>query len=272
MPAINLSRLKTQTARLAEKFGEPDVFLHDLDELLDFYTNRTIRATQVVQQLSVPSYRTPHAVLRQIESELTILAENRTPEAATLTLSLWEAGTLESRLLAAHILGNIPSPQAIPVLSRLPDWLNQSTDKEVRTALLTDALARVRQENPETFFIILERWLANPQPTIQVWGLQALIPLLKDPRFENLPAVFRILRPAILAARPATQLDLQACLDALESVSRTETMAFLREVIRDDPKPTMLQIVRRILPTLSTELQEGLRNNLREHTDQATTG
>jgi hypothetical protein len=272
MPAINLARLKTQAARLAERFGEPEVFMHDLDELLDFYTNRTIRATQVQQQLSVPTYRTPRAVLRQIESELAVLAENRTSEAATLTLSLWEAGTLEARLLAAHILGNIPSSHAIPVLARLPDWLNQSTDKEIRTALLTDALARVRRENPETFFIILERWLANPQPALQIWGLQALIPLLKDPRFENLPAVFRILRPAILAAGPATQLDLQACLGALENVSMTETMAFLRGIIRDNPKPMLLRIVRRILPTLSTELQEGLRNNLREQTDQANTG
>jgi hypothetical protein len=271
MPAIYLAQLKIQAARLAEKFGEPDVFLHDLNELLDFYSNRTIRASQVAQQLSVPTYRIPQAVLRQIKSELAVLAQNRTSEAATLTLSLWEAGTLESRLLAAHILGNIPSSQAIPVLSRLPDWLNQSTDKEIRTALLTDALARVRRENPETFFIILERWLANPQPSIQAWGLQALIPLLKDSRFENLPAVFRILRPAILAASPATQLDLQACLEALESVSQTETMAFLREIIRDNPQPTMLRIVRRILPALTTELQEGLRNILREKTDQATT-
>jgi hypothetical protein len=272
MPSINLSRLKTQVAQLAEKFGEPDNFLHDLNELLDFYTNRTIRASQVVQQMSVPTYRTPLAVLRQIENELAVLSENRTSEAAALTLKLWEAGTLESRLLAAHVLGNIPSSQAIPVLSRLPDWLNQSMDKEIRTALLTDALARVRLENPETFFIILERWLANPQPAIQVWGLQALIPLLKDPRFENLPAVFRILRPAILAASPATQLDLQACLGALERVSLTETMAFLREIMHDDPKPSMLRIVRRILPALSAGLQDGLRNILREQTDQVNAG
>ena len=271
MPAINLAKLKTQAARLAEKFGEPEAFLHDLDELLDFYTNRTIRATQVVQQLSLPTYRTPRAVLRQIESELVELTESRTTEAATLTISLWEAGTLEARLLAAHILGNIPSSQAISVLSRLAEWLNQSTDKEIRIALLTDALARVRRENPDTFFIILERWLANPQPLIQVWGLQALIPLLKDSHFENLPAVFRILRPAILAASPATQLDIQACLEALESVSRTETMAFLREIIHDDPKPAMLRIIRRILPALSSELQDGLRNILREQTGQAIT-
>ncbi len=77
MPAIDLARLKTQAARLAEKFAEPEAFLRDLNELLDFYTNRTIRTTQVVQRLSAPTYHTPRPVLRQIESELAPLAENQ---------------------------------------------------------------------------------------------------------------------------------------------------------------------------------------------------
>jgi hypothetical protein len=94
--------------------------------------------------------------------------------------------------------------------------------------------------------------------------LQALIPLLQDPRFENLPAVFRIVRPAIQAAGPTTQLDLQACLAAMERVSSTETIAFLREILRADPKPMLLRILRRILPGLSQEMQDALRETLRE--------
>jgi len=36
MPAINLARLKTQAARLSEKFSEPEAFIRELNELLDF--------------------------------------------------------------------------------------------------------------------------------------------------------------------------------------------------------------------------------------------
>lgn len=230
MPAIDCSRLKIQAARLAGKFAEPEAFLHDLNELLDFYTNRTIHATQVAQRLSAPTYHTPRPVLRQIERELAPLAENQPNEAANLTKVLWGADSLEARLLAAFLLGNIPSDQAMPTLSLLPAWLNQSIDKEIRTALLTTALTRLRQEEPGAFFVILEGWLGSPEPAKQVWGLQALIPLFQDPHFENLPAVFRILRPAIKAASPATQLDLQACLTALERVSLIETIAFLRGI------------------------------------------
>ena len=270
MPAIDLARLKIQAARLAEKFGEPEAFLLALNELLGYYTNRTIRAAQVAQRLSVPTYHTPRPVLRQIESELAVLAEKQPDEAITLSGVLWEADTLESRLLAAYLLGNIPSGQVIFALSRLPAWLTQSTDKEIRTALLTDALARLRRERPEAFFSILEGWLGSAQSTLQIWGLQALIPLLQDPQFENLPAVFRILHPAVLAAGPATQLDFQACLAALERVSLTETTAFLREIIRGNPEPGMLRIFRRVLPGLSPELQDALRETLREQNNQAS--
>jgi hypothetical protein len=264
MAAIDLARLKIQAARLAEKFGEPQAFVLALNEMLDTYTNRTIRAIQVAQRLSLPTYHTPRPVMRQIESELAVLAEKQPEEAITLSDALWQADTLESRLLAAYLLGTIPSGQAILAMGRLPAWLNQSTDKQVRTAVLTNALARLRQENPGAFFSILEDWLGSAQSTLQIWGLQALIPLLQNPQFENLPAVFRILRPAILAVGPATQLDFQACLAALEHVSPTETTAFLREVIRASPEPLMLRIFRRILPGLSPQLQEALRETLRE--------
>jgi hypothetical protein len=268
MPAINLARLKTQAARLSEKFGQPEAFIHDLNELLDFYTNRTIRLTQIVQRLSLPTYHTPAPVLRQIQAELVSLADSRPIQAIALTDALWNAGSLEARLLAASLLGSLPLAQAIPTLSRLPDWLAQSTDKEIRTALLTDAFARLRRENPEALFILLEDWLKSPRYSLQIWGLRALISLLTDPHFENLPAVFRILTPAIQSAGPVTQLELQACLDALGQVSLTETLAFLHEIISDNPPPLMLRTLHRILAGLPPELQSGLREMLREQGNQ----
>jgi hypothetical protein len=268
MPAINLARLKTQAARLSEKFSEPEAFVRGLNEFLDFYTNRTIRATQIARRLSLPTYHTPPPVLRQVQAELAPLAGTHPIEAIALTNALWKAGSLESRLLAAYLLGSIPLTQAIPTLTRLPDWLAHSTDKEIRTALLTDAFARLRRENPETLFILLEEWLKSPRNSLQVWGLRALIPMLTDPHFENLPAVFRILKPAVRSAGPVTQLELQACFATLEQVSLTETLAFLRDIISDNPAPLMLRTFRRILAGLSPELQAELREMLREQERQ----
>ncbi len=268
MPAINLARLKTQAARLSEKFTDPEAFLRALNELLDFYTNRTMRATQIAQQFSLPTYRTPAPVLRQIQREIEPLAETHPLDAIALTDALWNAGSLEARLLAAYLLGNIPLPQATPTLAQLASWLAQSTDKEIVTALLTDAFARLRREGSETLFLILEDWLKSPRFSMRVWGLRALIPVLIEPDFENLPAVFRILKPAVLSAGPTTQLELQACLVTLEQVSSTETLAFLREITSTNPSPLMLRTFRRILPGLPPKLQSGLREVLRNQEKQ----
>jgi len=264
MPAIQLARLKIQAARLSEKFHQPDAFVRELNELFDFYTNRTIRSRQIAQRLSLPTFRTPLPVMRQVQAELGPLAEPFPAEAIALTRALWDAGSLESRLLAAYLLGIIPPAQSFPTLAHLPDWLAASTDREVRTALLTDALARLRRENPDAFFILLEDWLKSPQKTLQGWGLRALIPILTDPHFENLPAVFHILKPAILSAGPITQLELQDCLASMERVSPTETLAYLREIVSADPPLLMLRTLRRMLPRLPADLQPGLREMLRE--------
>jgi hypothetical protein len=171
---------------------------------------------------------------------------------------------LESRQLAASLLGSIPLAQSTPTLNRLTDWLALSTDKQILAALLTDAFARLRRENPQSFFLLLEEWLKSSRTSLRVWGLRALIPLLTDPQFENLPAVFRILKPAVESAGPTTQLELQACLVTLERVSPTETLAFLREITDRNPSPLMLRTLRRILAGLSPELRTGLLELLRE--------
>ena len=47
MPAIDLARLKKQTAYLADIFGEPAIFLRELREVLEFYVNRSLRSQSV---------------------------------------------------------------------------------------------------------------------------------------------------------------------------------------------------------------------------------
>jgi len=156
----------------------------------------------------------------------------------------------------------MPPAAAMPAFGRLPDWLKVSTDREVRQALLTEALGRVRRENTEIFLTLLEEWLRSPLSGVQVWGLRALIPVL-EADFENLPAVFRILRPAVEAAGPATQLELQDCLLALGRVSPTETIHFLAEAVENSANPMLARTLRRILPNLAPDMQAGLREVLR---------
>ena len=108
MPAIDLARLKKQTAYLADIFDQPDDFLREHREILDHYVNRTLRSQGVAPSSVLPTYRTPPVVLRQIETSLGPVAEQQPIQALELADALWDEGWLETRLLAAFLLGRIP--------------------------------------------------------------------------------------------------------------------------------------------------------------------
>jgi hypothetical protein len=115
MPAIDLARLRKQAARLADFFFLPNEFMKHLREILDFYVNYTLRTKENV---NLKTYRTPPAVLTQIENEIKSTAEENPHFALELADILWDEGALETRLLAAFLLGRIP-PQEERLLPRL---------------------------------------------------------------------------------------------------------------------------------------------------------
>ena len=259
MPAVDLSRLKKQAAALADLFDQPEAFLRALHEMLELYVNRTLRTKNVAAPISVlPSYRTPSIVLRQIENELNLIANRKPAEALILADELWDDGYLETRLLAAFLLGRIP-PREERLLARLTAWTGQVRDPEVRTALLTTSLTRLRREAPDNFLILVREWLHPAREKLWPNGIRALLALIADPDFENLPPVFEIVRPVIDNAPPAMQVDLRTLLTALYEASATETAFFLKQLIRDSQNPNTPIILRRMAPNLPKGLADSIR-------------
>ncbi len=264
MPAVDLARLKKQAVRLADLFDQPAAFLRELHETLDFYVNRTLRTRQAVAPSSVlETYRTPGLVLRRLETELGPLAAARPDRAIELADALWDARTLETRLLAAYLIGRIP-PQEDRLLARLTAWTQQVRDPDVRAALLTTSLARLRREAPERMLALVGEWMHPARTRFWANGIQALLPLIQDPDFDNLPPVFELVRPAIEAAPALLQDDLGQLLEALYRASPVESAYFLKQVISHSENPQTAVTLRRILPSLPPELQEQLRDLVRK--------
>jgi hypothetical protein len=260
MPAIDLARLKKQTAQLADLFNRPEDFVRGLHGMLEFYVNRTMRDSGAVAPSSVlETYRTPPAILKQIENEIGPLAASNPDNALDLADHLWDEGWLEMRLLAATLLGKLP-PQEQRLLPRLTAWTNQVRDSSVRAALLTTSLTRLRLETPERFLVLVGEWL-NPERQ-RMWsnGIQALLPLIRDPEFNNLPPVFDILAHVVETAPGTLQNDLADVLNALYDDSPTETIHFLRQVLTESDSPMTATTLRRIFPLLPFELAEAVRD------------
>lgn len=261
MPAIDLARLKKQTAQLADLFDQPILFLREHREILDFYVNHSLRSQGVAPSSVLPTYRTPTVVLRQIETELGPVAERQPIQALELADALWDEGWLETKRLAAFLLGRIP-PQEERLLARLTAWTQAVRDPSVRAALLTTSLTRLRKETPDLFLILVKEWLHPARQRMWSNGIQALVPLISSSDFDNLPPIFEIIEPIIRAAPATLQFDLQELIIMLYEASPDETTYFIQQILKSTKSPMLAVALRRMSPEFPAELQSNLREML----------
>jgi len=262
MPAIDLARLKKQTTHLADIFDQPADFLREHREILDYYVNRTLRSQSVAPSSVLPTYRTPPVVLRQIETELGSVAAKKPIQALELADALWDEGWLETLLLAAFLLGRIP-PQEERLLARLTAWTQAVRDPSVRAALLTTSLTRLRNETPDLFLILVKEWLHPARQRMWSNGIQALVPLINTPDFDNLPPILEIVEPILKASPAALQFDLQELISALYKAFPDETVFFLQQIVTKTKNQLPAVSLRRMSAELPEELQASLREILR---------
>jgi hypothetical protein len=271
MPAIELVRLRKQANRLADFFFVPDEFMKHLRETLEFYVNHTLRTKEnVAPGSNLTTYRTPPVVLRHIENEIKTVAEDNPYFALELADILWDEGALETRLLAAFLIGRIPPSNSELLLARIIAWTQQIRDPSVRTALLTTSLSRLRKEAPDQFLELVKEWL-HPERT-RAWsnGIQTLLPMISDSTFENFPPILDIVEPIIEAAPPTLQLDLEELVIALYKASPRETVFFLKQILIAEENPITKISFRRIFPSLPSALQTELKDLVRvKTTDKA---
>lgn len=263
MPAIDLARLRKQAARLADFFFVPDEFLKHLREVLEFYVNQTMRKQQAIAPGSnLPTYRTHSFVIKQIEQEISRRASDYPGAALELADLLWDEGHLETRLLAAFLLGRIP-PQEGTLLVRLTAWTQQVRDSNLRAELLDTSLRRIRTETPDQFLELIGEWLQPERTRLWSNGIQAVISAVSDPAFINLPPLLKLIAPVIEASPAKLQNEIEELVLALHKKYPTETTYFLRQVLAASTDPMTAITFRRISSSFPPALKEELREFIR---------
>jgi hypothetical protein len=261
MPAIQLSRLRIQAAQLADLISQPEFFVRSLQTILDYYSDRTYRPGQSGKPPPLlPSYNVPPPVLRQILLELGPRLSVDQDTGLALCDLLWKQEQYECRLLAARIFGLLPIEQIEPIQLRLSAWCREDEER-VLTALLTEGLSRWRKEAPAGFLTLLEKWLKSSSFNDQMLGLRALLPLINDSSFDNLPVLFRLLNPLVRVIPPPIRPYLIPVLESLAQRSPTESAYFLRQNMASQDTAW---ITRQILAIFPVELQKGLREAMKD--------
>ena len=263
MPAIHPARMTIQVAQLGEKVRQPDAFVRALHDLLDLYADRAYRPGQSGEPPPLlATYKAPPPVLRQIVREIGSLAVVDPPAALELVDALWAEPVFEFRMLAIELIGKIPLIPHEPVLARIQGWIASTPENRLLDAILKQSLANIRQEYPKIYYQLIEEWLKADELFPRQTGLRAILPLLADPEFENLPAVFRLLTPLIRTPPPTLRLDLVAVLRALVQRFPQEAGYILRQNLSTD-HPDAIWLTRQVLKDFPSEIQDSLRDALR---------
>ena len=264
MPAIRPAILKQQSAQLASQFDQPDKYLGGLHKLLDQYANRAFRQGQSgAPKPLLQAYDVPAPVTRQLLQDLEPKARQDPPAALALSRALWDANYLETRMMAAGLLGKIPAdPEQI--LGSLKDFLKTAVNARVITALFDQGLKWLRQADPDRIIEQAKTWLASRSEFEQTLGLRILQPLIAEPDYKNLPVIFKLLDPWACEAPAALRPDLVEVVGALARRSPRETAFFLRAHVGFSMCTTTAWLIRQVLPEFPAEVRAGLRESLRQ--------
>jgi hypothetical protein len=264
MPAIQPVRLKQQTAQLGDSFSQPDQFIRRLHELLDFYTDRTLRPGQnLVRHPRLPHYRIPTPVMRQLGVDLEGWSAQAGLE-STLSLAdaLWQNGYFETRLLAVELLQSAAQFDSTALQSRLHSWIKPKEEDQILQALLQVGKTHLGAE----WLGFARTWLSDDNPEVRSIGIRALRSLAADPAYQNIPAIFSLLNPFFQAVPVSLHPEVTDLVLLLAGRSPAETLYFLRRVLITSPDQTLTRLVRRCLPAFSPEDQKRLREAMLDRT------
>lgn len=265
MPAIQLARLKIQVTDLLTHFTDPIEFLRELHAMLDFYADRTRRSGQSGKPKPlIQAYNVPRQVMRRIESDILTQVIDDPMNALILADQLWADIWFESRLLAISILGSSPPEPADLIIERLQKWGKDCCEDTLLDALLDRGAAPIRLELPDEYLSLVESWLASGDLPSRKVGLRAMPALIQNPKFENLPVLFRLLAPFVRESSSVLEPDLIQAVRALGQRSPQETAFFLQQNLLSPHKSGLGIIIRRSLDVFPPEVEESLRTLLRE--------
>ena len=150
MPAVELDKLKIQSANLTGKISRPDIFLPMFREILDSYSNRTFRVQAAPGRLKTTlSYHVPDKVIWQIERDLaTQISVHPQEQCLDLAGKLWNSKSLEEKMLAISILGRVFALPLEPVLDQFKLWYSNTSDPLLLKLLATTGSHSIRERAP----------------------------------------------------------------------------------------------------------------------------
>jgi hypothetical protein len=183
------------------------------------------------------------------------------PDAAlVLADALWQENFTEFSVLSSFLLGLVPVSSPGPVLQRIKQWVQSGEQPYALPDLLESGTIRLRREATPVYLDLINQWLESTQSSMNKIGVEALIHLVTDEHFIDLPKVFTLISPLIRKIPPYLQGELKQLLVVLINRSPSETAYFLRQVVLLSPNADTKRLLRKVLDEIPDHLRKKLRD------------
>ncbi len=265
MPAVNPTRLSFQIAELLESLEDPIKFHKTLRDLFSLYANRTLRyGEEAGLAPSIPMYRLPDPVMRQLKSELQPVVSDNPEAALALADTLWQDATLEVRQVAVFLLGQAAVDKPEPIISRLNQWLKPDLDPVIQEMVFISGTQRLQSRFPDSWETWIEALLARKEPHWIVLGLIGLRVSLQQPSpSQKLPVIFRLISAIIRDPQTRIMNELRRLIQELAQHSPIETAYFLRQMLSLSSAQGTARLVRQTLQAFPPEIQLELKSAIK---------
>jgi hypothetical protein len=203
--------------------------------------------------------------LRQVEADLSLRARDDPQAALALADTLWAEGYFETRLLAIHLLSILSPQPPHPLLARFTSWARATTEPELLNRLLSSGRTRLQGERQDLWLAMIHDWLSSDALYDQAVGLRALLSIVDDDRFKNIPLIYDLLGPLLSSIPSSLHVEAARVIEGLARRSPAETVFFLRQVlasVQKDESRLVSRLVRRCLPFFDPQTQAKLRSAL----------
>ncbi len=257
MGAVRLRALRKDIADLLARPAEPTERAAALNALLARYANRAYRAGAQADA-DEPAYHTAAVVLPEVWRALRQALPPGADARLALADALWAHAAREPRVLAARVLGQVPTTAWDALAARVWAWL-AVRDRRVRAAVLDEA-ARPLTARGEALLAWLEPFLPPQGEGVEAArALDLVARLARAPEFDNTPVLFRALRPGLQRPAVALRPEWVAVLRAVVARWPAEAVPFLRRTVweaRD--RAGVLWLLRRVAATAPEPWREPL--------------
>jgi 3-methyladenine DNA glycosylase AlkD len=198
--------------------------------LLDEYADRTHRLSpRMVASAGGWAYKTAPPVVRAIASALRPAAQADPAAALRLADALWAGGSREERRLAAELLGHAAPALPDDAIALVEQWANTLESGDTADALADLGLGPLIRAEPGRYLDLARRWVTSPARWVRRLALAAILPLLKEREWDNIPGALAVVRPAMHDTDAEVRRAAAALLEALGPRSPREVARFLRE-------------------------------------------